>query len=514
MDPILISSGTLALGLVGVYGGRAWWRRRVGEHDGPRARLLEEDDTRRREAAARGAALHDAARAVSRFESTLARREDALRRAETGLEERTRAILERERSLQRSSERLARREADVERRMAALGELEQEIESAEEEVQARLAEAAGLEPAEAMARMLDALDLELAAERESRVSDALRAAREEAGKRAREVVLTAIQRFTADRCTETLAYRVPIPAAELTGRIIGREGRNVRTLESETGCDVVVDENALEVVVSSFDCTRREVARRTVARLLEEGRIQPGRIEEVVAEERDRVGEETREAGRSAAHEVGVKDLHPEVVEHLGRLRFRTSYGQNVLRHSVETAHLAGLMAAELGLDAPTARRAGLLHDLGKALDPEVEGPHDEAAARFLRRHGEPERVVAGVASHHDASDRLDAYAVLVQVADQISAARPGARRENADRYIERMAQLERLATALPGVDRAYAVQAGREVRVIVDAGEVGDEGATHLAWEIARKIEDDLAWTGEVRVTVVREFRAVDTAR
>ncbi len=515
MDVLWIGSGTVAAGLAGLLG-RAWRQRRVAarERDAEIRREVAEIEAHRRTSAAQEAALQDAARAVARLESSLARREDALERAENDLHQRAATLTRHEADVAAETERLRAAREDLERRASEVGVLEAEARRTVEETRARWGRAADLDPEEARRLLLETLDHDLESECARRVHVSIAAARAEAEHRARDIVVTAIQRLAVEQCGEATVTRVAIPSDEWKGRVIGREGRNVRALEAATGCDIVVDDTPGAVLVCGYDGVRREVARRALERLLDEGRLQPGRIEEVVAEERERVEEMLDEAGREAAALSGVHDLAPEILSVLGRLQFRTSYGQNVLRHSTEVALLCGLMAAELGLDPALARRAGLLHDLGKGLDHHLEGPHHDIAGRVLRRHGEDEAVATAVEAHHDTGDRLDAYAALVQVADAISASRPGARRESAERYIERLAELERIATRFPGVERAYAVHAGREVRVLVDAAAVDDVGASGLAWEVARAIERDLAWKGEIRVTVIREVRAVETAR
>ncbi|MCC7139722.1 MAG: ribonuclease Y [Planctomycetes bacterium] len=382
------------------------------------------------------------------------------------------------------------------------------------DAKARLAAAAGLSPAEARARALEELDRELAQERARRVEAVARQAREEADARARAVVCTALQRVAVAHATERTVTSVPLPDEAMKGRVIGREGRNAKAFEAATGCDLLVDETPGVVTISAFDPVRREVARRALAALVADGRIQPAQIEEAVATARRAVEGEVTEAGRRALLDADVGDAHPRVVELLGRLQWRTSYGQNVLRHAVEVAHLCGAMAGELGLDARTARRAGLLHDLGKAVEHDVEGGHAAVGADVARRCGEAPLVVNAIASHHEDVPQESAYAVLAQVGDAISAARPGARSDTVEKYVRRLADLERVAASFAGVEDAYAIQAGRELRVLVDGKAVSDAAALALAREIAAAVERELAYPGEVRVTVLRETRAVSYAR
>lgn len=416
---------------------------------------------------------------------------------------------------------LERREADVaaarDRLARATADAEaarREADAAAAEARARLAEAAGFSPTEAKAKALEVLDRELAAEHARRVAAHVEAVRGDADARARALVATAIQRVAVSHAAERTVTSVPLPDDGLKGRVIGREGRNARAFEQATGCDVVVDDTPGLVTISGFDPVRREVARRAMTTLVADGRIHPARIEEAVAEARRGLEDELVETGRKALLAADVGDAHPRVVALLGRLQYRTSYGQNVLQHALEVAHLCGAMAGEMGLDPRVARRAGLLHDLGKAVDHEVEGGHAAVGADVARRCGESAVIVNAIASHHEDVPQETPYAVLAQVGDAVSAARPGARADTADRYLKRLGDLERIATGFAGVVDAYAVQAGREVRVVVDAKSVGDEAAAVLARDIATAVEGQLTYPGEIKVTVVRETRAVSFAR
>jgi ribonucrease Y len=339
-------------------------------------------------------------------------------------------------------------------------------------------------------------------------------ARETADRRARDIVVTTIQRTAAAHTAEATASVVPLASDDLKGRIIGREGRNIRALEHLTGVDVIIDDTPQAVTLSGFDAIRREVARVTLEKLLADGRIHPASIEEAYYEAKAEVEEIVQAAGRDACLEAGVHGLDPEVVHALGRLRFRTSYGQNVLHHLLECSHLAGVMAAELGADGRVARRGALLHDIGKALDQDAQGSHALAGAAFCRQHGESEAVCHAIAAHHEEVEPATVEAVIVQASDAISAARPGARGEALEAYLQRLHALEEIATSKPGVERCYAVQAGREIRVIVRPGEVDDAEAARLSQEIARQIERDLEYPGSIRVTVIRESRSTDLAR
>ncbi|MFV1958492.1 MAG: Rnase Y domain-containing protein [Planctomycetota bacterium] len=409
---------------------------------------------------------------------------------------------------------MARREEALEGRERALRAREDALARRQEEVRSRLGEVASLSPSEARRHLLAALEVEFDAERTRRVQGAIEAARAEADERARDIVLTAIHRLAVGQCKRATVARVALPSPEWAGRVIGREGRNVKAFEAATGCDVLVEEGATEVVLSCFDAGRREVARRALARLLGEGRLQPERIESVVQEERARLETESLDVGRGAAREAGVSGLPDALLVLLGRLRFRTSYGQDALRHAIETALLAGILAVELGLDEGIARRAGLLHDLGKVVDAREGGRHDAAPARLPAPQGEETVVAEAVAGHHEAGEVERPYAALVQVADAISAARPGARRESVERYVERLREIEEIAASIPGVVRAWALRAGRVLRVLVDPDVVDDDGARRLAYETARALERRLGTAGEIRVTAIREVRATDVAR
>jgi len=452
------------------------------------------------------------------------RREEVEREAEEAmreLRESEKRVAKREESLAEKEEAVARRDrllADHERtlagRQAALQEREGEADRREAEVSTRLLEVAGLTKEAAASRVLERVEGELGPECARLVETRVRAAEEEAETRARDVVLTAMQRLATTVCSSSVVSTVDVPNDEMKGRIIGREGRNIRAFENATGVDVIVDDTPGVIVVSAFDGVRREIARRAMVLLVQDGRVHPSRIEEVVAQVKREMETHLRETGKKALLEVGLHGLHGKLIELLGRLKFRTSYGQNVLDHLIEAAHLGGAMAAEMGLDVKTAKRATLLHDIGKAVDHETEGGHPAIGADLARRCGEHRIVVNAIASHHDDVPKESVYAVLCQLADSVSASRPGARRETFERYIERLQRLEEVATSFPGVEQAYAIQAGREVRVIVNNAKVSDRLALKVARDIASEIERELTYPGEVRVTLVRETRVVEYAR
>ncbi|MFO7293506.1 MAG: ribonuclease Y [Actinomycetes bacterium] len=434
------------------------------------------------------------------------------RRLEVGaLESR---LNQREATLEQRAANLANRERMLLQREEELAEARAAAEKMRESARADLERLAGLDSRAAKEELLAQVEEEARREAMILVRDLEIKAREEADKRARRILATAIQRLAAEVVTETTVSTVSLPSDDMKGRIIGREGRNIRHLEQITGVNLIVDDTPEAVSVSSFDPVRREVARITLEKLIADGRIHPASIEEAYEKARAEVEQSVRDAGEWALLEVGLTRMHPELVTLLGRLKFRTSYGQNVLNHLVESAHLASMLATELGVDPAPVRRAALLHDIGKAVTHEVEGSHALIGAEIARRFGEDPAVVHGIEAHHNEVEPRTILAVLVQAADAISAARPGARRETLESYVRRLERLESLAREFEGVERVFALQAGREVRVMVDPGEVTDLEANDLARRIARKLEEDLSYPGTIQVTVIREFRATDFAR
>lgn len=442
--------------------------------------------------------------------------------AEAEHRERRAELQRQERRIQQKDENLDRRLESVERRERSLANKEKELEAVRcevEEVRARqfqeLERISGLTREVARAEILKAVEEEVKADAARRVREIENQAREEAERRARKIITLAVQRCATDQVAETTVSVVPLPSDEMKGRIIGREGRNIRALESATGVDLIIDDTPDAVTLSGFDPVRREIARLSLTRLVTDGRIHPARIEEVVHKTRLEVEASIREAGEEAALEAGVHGLHPEVIKLLGRMKYRTSYGQNILQHSVEVSHLAQIIASEIGADVNVARRAGLLHDLGKAVDHEFEGPHALIGADLAKRYGESAKVVHAIGAHHaDETEPQSLEAIIVQAADAISGARPGARRETLEHYIKRLESLENVANSFEGVEKAFAIQAGREVRIIVKPEEIDDLGAVRLARDIVKRIEESLQYPGQVKVTVVRETRAVDYAR
>ncbi|ADV68477.1 ribonuclease Y [Deinococcus maricopensis] len=440
-----------------------------------------------------------------------------------------RAETKRERDeLKREIERLNRRAEQLDARGEKLDALEEKLEREQErvldelasiaerarQVDVRLMEVAGLTPEAARDLILGRLDAELEEEKAVRVRASIEKASAEAKRTARSIIAQAIQRSASETSAAMSVSVVPIPSDAMKGRLIGREGRNIRAFEALTGVDLIIDDTPEAVILSSFNPVRREVARHVLEGLVADGRIHPTRIEEMVHKAQDDMKAFMHNQGEEAAHEAGVLGVKPGLVQLLGRMYFRTSYGQNVLKHSVQVAHLTGIMAAELGLDDAMARRAGLMHDVGKSIDREIEGTHVEIGVSLAKRFGEPFEVIDAIAHHHDPENGETLYSVLVAAADAISAARPGARREELESYIKRLEQLESIAVSFPGVNQAYAIQAGREVRVIVQPEKVTDAQSTLLAREIAGRIEQDMEYPGQVQVTVVRESRAVEYAK
>lgn len=421
---------------------------------------------------------------------------------------------EREEGLERKLQQLERREQKTADREEELGKLKSELDGQAQSFRQRLEEIARLTSDQAKDELFAQVERENQLALGMKIRQGEESAREEADKRARRIITTAIQKWATDQVVESTVSVVNLPSDEMKGRIIGREGRNIRMLESLTGVDLIIDDTPEAVILSGFDPIRREVARMALEKLVQDGRIHPARIEEMVERSRKEMDDRIIQEGEKAVMEAGVSGLHPELVKLLGRLRFRTSYSQNVLYHSLEVSFLCSHMAAELGADIETAKRAGLLHDIGKALTAEIEGPHAIIGARFCQKFGESPEVVHAVEAHHEDVEQRTIEAMLVQACDAISAARPGARRENVETYVKRLEKLEKLCESFQGVEQTYAIQAGREVRIVVKPEVVDDLAATRLAREVAKKIEEDLDYPGQIKVTVIRETRSFEFAR
>ena len=454
---------------------------------------------------ARAIELDAEKRAIERREQA----EAQLREERRDLNQTERRLEQRETTIERRAEALERGEQAIRERTAALDRAELETETLRGRIRTDLEQVAAMTSDEARQHLLDELDKELRDEAARRVRAMEASAKAEADARSRKVLATVMQRITSDVTAETTVTVVPIAGDELKGRIIGREGRNIRAFEAATGCDLIIDDTPEVVTVSGFDPVRREIARVALARLIQDGRIQPTRIEEAVEKAKREVDQMVEQAGRQALVDAEVTGLHPEVVKTLGKLRFRFSYGQNQLRHCIETSWLAAALAHELGANVEVARMGGLLHDLGKAVDREMEGTHARLGADIAKRFGVPREVVHCVEAHHEEVAPETVESLIVIIADAISGSRPGARRESTHEYVKRLEALEAIANSFEGVDQSFAVQAGREIRIIVRPDRVDDLGASRMARDISKKIEETLQYPGEIKVTVVRETRA-----
>ncbi len=439
-------------------------------------------------------------------QSELKKREMRLVQKEEGLDRKVDQVEQRDQDLGRRERTLQKREQQVE-------EQEQRITALVEEQRQQLERISGLTAEQAKDLLIRAMENEARFEAARLVKKIENEAKEEADKKSKKIIATAIQRYAADYVAERTVSVVPLPNDEMKGRIIGREGRNIRALEAATGIDLIIDDTPEAVILSGFNPVRREVARLSLQRLISDGRIHPARIEDVVKKVGQEVDQTIKEAGEQAAFDLGIHGMHAELVKYIGRLKFRTSYSQNVLQHSIEVGFLSGIMASELGLNMKLARRMGLLHDIGKAIDHEVEGPHAIIGSKLAKKYGESPKVVHAVASHHEDVPPNSVYAFLVQAADGLSGARPGARKELLENYIKRLEDLEKIANDFKGVANTYAIQAGRELRVIVESEKVTDDEAVLLSKDIARKIEESLNFPGQIKVTVIRETRAVELA-
>jgi ribonuclease Y len=435
---------------------------------------------------------------------------------------------ERRLELQRLERRLVQKEETLDRKVDSIEKKEENLNRKEAEIDATKAQLtalynrqvteleriSGLTSEDAKQILLSDIEKEIQHEAALMIKEIENKAKEEGEKRAREIISLAMQRCAADHVAEATVAVIPLPGDEMKGRIIGREGRNIRAFETLTGIDLIIDDTPEAVILSGFDPIRREVARIALEKLIIDGRIHPARIEEMVEKARKEVNTQIREAGEQATFDTGVHGIHPELIILLGRLKFRTSYGQNVLKHSIEVAHLCGLMAAELGVDIQVAKRAGLLHDIGKAVDHEVEGPHVAIGVDLARKYRETHEVIHAIAAHHGDEEPQTIIAVLVQAADAVSAARPGARRETLEAYIKRLTKLEEIANSFEGVDKSFAIQAGREVRIMVKPDKIDDLGAIRLVKSITKKIEGELDYPGQIKVVIIRETRVVEYAK
>ena len=425
-----------------------------------------------------------------------------------------RRLLQKEENLDRKIDSFEKKEEHLALKETKLNESQAKVDELYQKQLGELERLSGLSTEDAKKELLLSVEEEVKHESAMMIKELEQQAKDEADRKAREIISLAIQRCAADHVAETTVSVVALPNDEMKGRIIGREGRNIRTLETLTGIDLIIDDTPEAVIISGFDPVRREVARIALEKLINDGRIHPSRIEEMVEKAQKEVEQRIKEAGEQAMFSVGVHGLHPEMVKLLGRLKYRTSYGQNVLNHSVEVAHLATIMASELGVDVNLAKRAGLLHDIGKAVDHEVEGSHVELGVEIAKKYRESDLVINAIAAHHGDTEPKSVEAVLISACDAVSAARPGARRETLESYLKRLTRLEEISESFDGVEKCYAVQAGREIRIMVKPEQVDDASAILLARDVAKKIEAEMEYPGQIKVVIIRETRAVDYAK
>ena len=439
-------------------------------------------------------------------------REVKERRAE--LQKQERRLQQKEETLDRKTDTLDKKTDALNQKIAAIDTKQNEINQLKKTQMELLEKISGYTVEEAKTFLINSLNDDVVHEQALMVKELENQYKDEADSRAREIIATAIQRCAADHASEVTVSVVPLPNDEMKGRIIGREGRNIRAIETLTGCDLIIDDTPETITLSSFDPVRREVARIALEKLIQDGRIHPARIEEMVAKAQKEVNATIKAEGERAVFETNIHGLHPELIKLLGRMKYRTSYGQNVLNHSIEVSHIAGLLASELGVDVATAKRAGLLHDIGKAIDHEVEGSHVTIGVNIARKYKESEEVIHAIEAHHGDVEAHTVVACLVQAADAISAARPGARRENIENYVKRLEKLEEVTKSFPGIANCFAIQAGREIRIMVKPEEVSEDQMVLLARDIAKKIEDELTYPGQIKVNLMRETKAVDYAK
>jgi len=507
---IVVGLVTLAAGLVAGY----QYRRNVAEKEISSA---EEEAKRIMNDAIKSAESKKREALVEAKEEILQARneyEKEVKERRSDLQKQERRLQQKEENLDRKTENIERKEDTLQNRLNELDKTRDEVEVLRKSQMEVLERISGFTCEEAKAYLIEQLAEEVTHESAMKVREIESQFKEEADSRAREILSLAIQRCAADHVSEATVSVVPLPNDEMKGRIIGREGRNIRTLETMTGVDLIIDDTPEAITVSCFDPVRREIARIALEKLIQDGRIHPSRIEEMVEKAKREVDATIKAEGERAIFETNVHGLHPELIKLLGRMRYRTSYGQNVLNHSIEVSHLAGLLAAEIGADVTAAKRAGLLHDLGKSIDHEVEGSHVQIGVELARKYKEHEDIIHAIEAHHNDVEPRTVVACLVQAADAVSAARPGARRENLENYIKRLEKLEEVTSSFPGVEKSYAIQAGREVRIMVAPDKVSEDRMVLLAREIAQKIEEELEYPGQIKVNMIRETKVIEYAK
>ncbi len=507
-----ILAGVVCLGLgsgIGYLYRKNIAEKKIGRAEETVVRLIE--DAQKKAEAIRKETVLEAKEEVHKLRSEFDKESKDRRNEQTRIEKR---LLAREEALDKKNEQADRKNEKLDARLKEISAAKEEIKRLQEKEVQELEKIAELSTEQAKDLLLEKVEQEARRDMAVMLRDIETTAKDEAEKKARQILSLAIQRCAADHVAEATISVVALPNDEMKGRIIGREGRNIRALETATGIDLIIDDTPEAVILSGFDPVRREIARIALEKLIIDGRIHPARIEEMVNKAKKEVDQQIREAGEAAVFDVGIHSLHPELVKLLGRLRYRTSYGQNVLKHSLEVAHLASIMADEIGANARLAKRAGLLHDIGKAVDHEMEGSHTQLGAELATKYKENPDVVNAIAAHHGDVEAQTIEAVLVQAADAVSAARPGARRESLDNYVKRLEALEEIANSFKGVEKSYAIQAGREVRIIVKPEDVDEVGTVLMARDIVKKIEKDLDYPGQIKVSVIRETRVVDYAK
>lgn len=501
---------SLAVGLTaGYYGRRLVAESRIGAAEELVAKMIEEANKE-----GEGKKKELLLEAKDEIHRNRQEAEKDIRERRRELDRVERRIVQKEETLDKKSDKIEKKEQTIQNKEKEVERHQQDLEIIRTQKLKELERLSGLTGEEAKEILLHNVEQEIRQETAIMIKRIEEEAKEEADKKGKDIVALAIQKCAADVVSETTVSVVALPNDEMKGRIIGREGRNIRTFETLSGVDLIIDDTPEAVILSSFDPIRREIARVALENLVSDGRIHPARIEEMIEKAKKEIDQEIREVGEQAAFEVGVHGLHPELIKLLGRLKYRTSYGQNVLKHSIEVAHLAGIMAAELEVDIVLAKRAGLLHDIGKAIDHEVSGPHIEIGVNLAKKYRESKEVIHAIAAHHGDIDPESVEAVLIQAADAVSASRPGARRETLETYIKRLEKLENLAESFEGVERTFAIQAGREIRVMVKPENIDDLQAINISRDIAKKIEQELDYPGQIKVVVLRETRAIEFAK